>query len=607
MNTNTPNGSFETLEEFVTTGKQVVTTGQDLDEANTKAKLITPLIRTLGWRVHDNDEVLLEYAGDGFDKQVDYALFGPSDVHAVVEAKSIGRGLGNHETQIRQYMKLFEAEWGLLTNGQQVRIFRETEDGGPIKIETTDLPNLSSSSYLQAFSRQSVYSEDIGDKNTDASPRISEETKREIIEISDEQRLYELFIESIAPGVYGYERHKLAIVLSLFGGVTKQLPDEEVIRGSPHMLFVSDPGIPINEITKYAARVSPQSVHLSNGASPGELLKSRDLPNAPDPEDVSDHSASTIAGTTHAVISQLEQIDEDHIERLNGAFTSEITNDANANESLIETTGVIATSKPKYGQFDQYEPISEQIDLPSTLVTGFDLIFVLTDEADREQDHRRAEHVLNTNYVGELEVQQEEMSSPEVNRAEVDAASGEVAPPVGPELLQKYIAYSKRNCHPRMTEEAREAIQEFYTNLRSKASDEGAPVPITARKLEAIVRLAEASARVRLSNEVTQADADRVIEIVRSCLTDLGVHFVSEEVDSDVETSPSIDQRDRAENIKTIVEDAQDEFGGGAPVDIVLERANEMGMSQKVVKSEIEKLKHRGELYEPNSDHFRTT
>jgi replicative DNA helicase Mcm len=281
---------------------------------------------------------------------------------------------------------------------------------------------------------------------------------------------------------------------------------------------------------------------------------------------------------------------------------------AGINATLKSRCALLGAANPKYGRFDQYEPIGEQIDLEPALISRFDLIFIVTDQPDEEEDRRLADHILTTNYAGELNTQREEMTSPDVSREEVESFTREVDPEIDPDLFRKYVAYAKQTCHPRMTEPAREAIKEFYTDLRAKGTDEDAPVPVTARKLEAIVRLAEASARIRLSDEVTRADADRVIEIVRSCLQDVGVDPETGEFDADVvEAGTSKSQRDRIKNIRQLIEDVEDEYDGGAPIDVVLDRAEEIGMDRSKAEHEIDKLKQKGELYQPNTDHLRTT
>ncbi len=131
---------------------------------------------------------------------------------------------------------------------------------------------------------------------------------------------------------------------------------------------------------------------------------------------------------------------------------------------------------------------------------------------------------------------------------------------------------------------------------------------MTARKLEALVRLSEASARVRLSDTVEQADAERVIEIVRTCLQDIGVDPETGEFDADiVEAGTSKSQRDRIKNLKGLIGEIEDEYDDGAPVDIVLERAEDIGMDHSKAEHEIEKLKQKGEVYEPSTDTLRTT
>jgi replicative DNA helicase Mcm len=282
---------------------------------------------------------------------------------------------------------------------------------------------------------------------------------------------------------------------------------------------------------------------------------------------------------------------------------------AGINATLKSRCSLLGAANPKYGRFDQYEPIGEQIDLEPALVSRFDLIFTVTDQPDPEKDGDLADHILQTNYAGELHTQRSRMTNSDFSQAEVDAATEEVEPAIDPDLLRKYIAHAKRNIFPTMTEEARAAIREFYVDLRARGADEDAPVPVTARKLEALVRLAEASARVRLSDTVEPEDAERVIGIVRSCLEAIGVDPETGEFDADViETGRSKTQRDRIKNLKGLISTLEDEFETGAPLDEVLDRAEtELGLDRSKAEDELEKLRRKGEVYEPHQGHLRTT
>ncbi|WP_277554340.1 LAGLIDADG family homing endonuclease [Halobaculum limi] len=283
---------------------------------------------------------------------------------------------------------------------------------------------------------------------------------------------------------------------------------------------------------------------------------------------------------------------------------------AGINATLKSRCSLLGAANPKYGRFDQYEPIGEQIDLEPALISRFDLIFTVTDSPDPDHDAKLADHILTTNYAGELNTQREQMSTSNFTQEQVDEVTQEVAPVIDAELLRKYIAYSKRNCFPTMTDEARAAIRDFYVDLRAKGADEDAPVPVTARKLEALVRLSEASARVRLSDTVEEEDATRVIEIVRSCLQDIGVDPETGQFDADVvETGQSKTQRDRIKGIKDLIETIAQEYEDepGAPVDAILERADEAGMDAGKAEQQLEKLRTRGEIYEPQQGFVRTT
>ncbi|OAQ53301.1 hypothetical protein HTG_07425 [Natrinema mahii] len=621
---------------------------------------------------------------------------------------------------------------------------------------------------------------------------ITGEDKEEIVRLSNADDIYERMVDSIAPSIYGYDQEKLSMILQLFSGVTKQLPDGSRIRGDLHMLLIGDPGtgkcvrgdtkvtladgrdVPIRDLvesnldnpkpiddgwydeididvpslqengeidpqraTKVWKREAPDRMYrlrtaggrelevtpshplfiaagndfqpvraealsvgdrvavaetgtepigqptTENVVADGGVTGAKDAVESSriasietvDPEydwvydlevdgthnyisnGVVSHNSqmlayieniapravytsgkgSSSAGLTAAAvrddfgdgqqwsleagalvladqgIAAIDELDkmrpEDRSAMHEALEQQKISvSKAGINATLKSRCSLLGAANPKYGRFDQYEPISEQIDLEPALISRFDLIFTVTDTPDEEKDRNLAEHIITTNYAGELTTQREEMSSLEVGQGEIEEMTDQVDPEIDAELLRKYIAYAKQNCHPRMTEAARNAIRDFYVDLRSKGTDEDAAVPVTARKLEALVRLSEASARVRLSDTVEQSDAERVIEIVRSCLQDVGVDPETGEFDADiVEAGTSKSQRDRIKNLKQLIGDIEEEYDDGAPVDIVMERAEEIGMDQSKAEHEIDKLKQKGEVYEPSTDTLRTT
>ncbi len=439
---------------------------------------------------------------------------------------------------------------------------------------------------------------------------LIDEDKKEIVELSQRTDLYEAMVDSYAPTVYGYEQQKLAIILQLFAGVTKHLPDDSRIRGDLHVGLIGDPGTAKSRLLDYAGRLAPRTVSVSGtGSSSVGLTASMERTGGQERWTV-EAGALPLADKGVARLDDLDKFSADEHEALETVLEDQIVeiSKASVQTTLNARAAVLVAANPKYGRFDQYEPIGEQVDLEPGLISQFDLLFTVTDQPDEEDDKQLAEHVLQANYAGELHTQRSEMSTPNISESDVEDAVETVVPEIDAELLRKHIAYACRNCFPTMTDDAMETIRDFYVDLRNKGADEDAPVPVTARKLEALVRLAEASARVRLSDEVEVQDAERAVEITRSCLQDLGVDPETGQFDADVvETGTAKSQRDRIKSLKHLIADMEDDYERGVPVDEVMARASEIGMEQSKAEHEIDKLKQKGEVFEPSTDHLITT
>ena len=441
---------------------------------------------------------------------------------------------------------------------------------------------------------------------------ITEADKQEIIELSNDPEIYDKMVQSMAPSIWGYETHKLAIIFQLFSGVTKHLPDNSRIRGDMHMLLIGDPGTGKSQLLQYVKDIAPRSVYTSGkGSSAAGLTATAVRDDFGEGDQWSlEAGALVLADKGIAAVDELDKMDAGDRSAMHEALEQQSisVSKAGINATLKSRCSLLGAANPKYGRFDEYESIPEQIDLEPALISRFDLIFTITDKPDEEEDRRLARHIIETNYAGELHTHRENVPTANVSEQEVATATEDVEPVLDADLFRKYVAHAKRSCYPTMTDEARSAIEEFYVDLRSRGEGEDAPVPVTARKLEALVRLAEASARVRLSDTVEQEDADRVIDIVRTSLEDVGMDPETNEFDADmIEAGHSKSQRDRMKGLKTIIQELEAEYEEGAPYDEVLEMAVENDTDRDKAEHEIEKFKQRGEVYEPSQGHLRTT
>ena len=179
--------------------------------------------------------------------------------------------------------------------------------------------------------------------------------------------------------------------------------------------------------------------------------------------------------------------------------------------TLNARAAVFAAGNPKLGRYDPFLNVGENINLDVTILSRFDLIFLLRDEANSERDARMAEHILALHKT---------RTNPE-------------AAPFDPDFLRKYISYAKR-LNPVLTPEAMKELLDFYLKMRSKGGPKTVAVAITPRQLEALVRLSEARARAFLRDHVMVEDARSAIRLVNVSMGDVGVDVTTGTTDIDV-------------------------------------------------------------------------
>jgi len=272
---------------------------------------------------------------------------------------------------------------------------------------------------------------------------------------------------------------------------------------------------------------------------------------------------------------------------------------------LKSRCALLGAANPKFGRFDRYEPIAKQINMPPALLSRFDLIFILTDEPSVNRDTAIAEHILKAHYAGELSARRNNVINSGIKPDDITRAMEIIQPVLKAEKLRKYIAYTKRNIFPVIQEDAKKHLIDFYLGLRKQGEAPDSPVPVTARQLEALIRLAEASARVRLSNVITTDDTNRIIRIVMASLRQVMTDPETGRLDADiVNVGMGKSQRDRIKVLREIIRDIQKDMGA-APIGDIVSRAEESGIKKETVEDMIQKLKSAGEIIESSNERFR--
>jgi len=414
--------------------------------------------------------------------------------------------------------------------------------------------------------------------------RLSEEDEEKIIELSQDPHIHDKIIRSTAPSIRGYPNVKEAIALQLFGGASKQLEDETKLRGDIHILIVGDPGIGKSQILKYVSRLAPRSIYTSGKGTSGAGLTAAAVRDELGGWSL-EAGALVLGDQGNVCVDELDKMRSEDRSALHEALEQQTVSIAKAGimATLNSRCSVLAAANPKFGRFDRYKVLAEQIDLPAPIISRFDLIFVIEDKPSKEGDAKLADHILKIHQENTVEYE------------------------IEPELLRKYIAYARKNVNPHLTDDAIQVLKEFYVSTRNSNPEEQGPVPITARQLEAIIRLSEASAKIKLKETVDKEDAERAVRLQMACLKEIGVDPETGEIDADIVSggTPKSD-RDKIQTVTEEIKLLEEEFAGNAPLNVLLSNMSEKyGVSEDKTEQIVRNLVQKGVIYQPTTGYFR--
>ncbi|HDN05893.1 MAG TPA: Minichromosome maintenance protein MCM, partial [Candidatus Bathyarchaeota archaeon] len=253
--------------------------------------------------------------------------------------------------------------------------------------------------------------------------------------------------------------------------------------------------------------------------------------------------------------------------------------------NLNARTAILAAANPALGRYEPHRTVAENISLPVTILSRFDLIFVLRDVPNKESDSKMSEHIL------------------EIHRKGVSPTE----PPIPLDLLRKYISYAK-GIKPVLTKEALQRLKDFYLSMRSASETEGSPVAITARQLESLVRIAEARARAALRKEVSAEDAEAAIAIMKRSLEEVGIDLSSYKIDIDIiMTGKPKSLRDKLQTVLSTIMEMEKETGMVEKTALLNELEAAYGISGQEAERLIGQLLREGTIYSPREGYLKKT
>ena len=409
---------------------------------------------------------------------------------------------------------------------------------------------------------------------------ISEEDEQQIQELAADPKLREKLRDSIAPSVWGYEEIKESLLLQLFGGVQKQKTDGQKTRGDIHIMMIGDPGVAKSVILNFMANVSPKGRYVVGKSTSGagltasvvrdEYLKGWSL----------EAGAMVLANKGLVCIDELEKMDPTDQSAMHEAMEQQTVtiSKANVQATLKAQTSVLAAANPKFGRFDPSQGIAQQINLPPALINRFDIIFTMRDIPNVGNDTKVADHIL--------EEHQREAKEMIIDK----------------NLFRKYIAYARQRIKPKLTDEAVNKMKEFYVELRNRPMIEGQEmksIPISARQLNSLIRMAEATAKLRMSEKVEEEDAKIAIDLLKYYLMQVGFDEETGEIDIDkISGKMKSSQRNKIFLVRDTIHNLTKEFGELVSIEKIEERLEGKSTPEEI-EDAIERLAKEGTIFKP--------
>jgi replicative DNA helicase Mcm len=417
---------------------------------------------------------------------------------------------------------------------------------------------------------------------------ITPEDEEKIKNLAKDPMIHEKIIQSIAPSIYGYREIKEGIAYLLFGGVQKVLPDGMRIRGDINVLLVGDPGTAKSQILQYVARIAPRGIYTSGKGSTAAGLTAAVVKDRSTGDWYLEAGALVLADGGIACVDEIDKMRNEDRVAMHEVMEQQTVSIAKAGivATLNARTSILASANPTLGRFVEQKSIVENVNLPITILSRFDLIFPLKDEPDEERDAKMSEHILRLHQT----------------RGYVSL------PPIEPELLRKYIACMRKNVKPRLSDEAMEKIKEYYVEMR-RLGKSGGSIPITPRQLEALVRMTEARAKMALRDVATKDDAEAAIRLMNYVLEKTAYDVETEKIDIDmILTGKTKSQRDKMNIIMDYIRSKVKEIGGPIKKEFAAEEIEKAhGIEKNTVLEIIERLLKEGILFEAKPGYVMPT
>ncbi|EXJ63982.1 minichromosome maintenance protein 2 [Cladophialophora yegresii CBS 114405] len=352
--------------------------------------------------------------------------------------------------------------------------------------------------------------------------RLTEEDERQIRALSKDPNIVDKIVDSIAPSIYGHRDVKTAAALSLFGGVSKEAQGKHKIRGDINVLLLGDPGTAKSQVLKYIEKTAHRAVFATGQGASAVGLTASVRKDPLTQEWGLEGGALVLADRGTCLIDEFDKMNDADRTSIHEAMEQQTISISKAGivTTLQARCAIVAAANPKGGRYNGTVPFSQNVELTEPILSRFDILCVVRDTVDPAEDERLANFVVNSHgraHPAKIETDEEGNTVPMRDDPETqNVAKNDDQPQqegaIPQELLRKYILYAREKCRPKLYQIDQDKVARLFADMRRESLVTGA-YPITVRHLEAIMRIAEAFCKMRLSDFCSSQDIDRAIAV----------------------------------------------------------------------------------------------
>ncbi|XP_078431989.1 minichromosome maintenance (MCM2/3/5) family protein [Wolffia australiana] len=407
---------------------------------------------------------------------------------------------------------------------------------------------------------------------------LNYEMVEKLKELAKQPDIYERLTKSLAPNIWELDDVKKGLLCQLFGGSALRLASGAAFRGDINILLVGDPGTSKSQLLQYIHKLSPRGIYTSGRGSSAVGLTAYVTKDPETGETVLESGALVLSDRGICCIDEFDKMSDNARSMLHEVMEQQTVSIAKAGiiASLNARTSVLACANPSGSRYNPRLSVIDNIHLPPTLLSRFDLIYLILDKADEQTDRRLAKHIVALHFENPEATVQDAIDVP---------------------TLTAYISYAQKHIQPELTDEAAERLTRGYVEMRRRGNFAGSSkkvITATPRQIESLIRLSEALARIRFSERVEEQDVTEAFRLLEVAMQQSATDHATGTIDMDlITTGISASERIRREQVLTAARNhVLEKMQLGGPSIYLTDMLDELRKQASSVELHLNDLRH---------------